>query len=66
MINEQKRQMLEGEAEKRMTGLQTENPDCSFSVVVYDSGIREGEVVVKKEKPSGEITDYVIGSANEH
>ena len=65
MINEQKRQVFEEEAGKRMAVLQADNPDCSFSVVVYDSGIREGEVVVQKEKPRGEITDYVIGSANE-
>lgn len=65
MINERKLQQLEEKAREKLTGLQTKNPDCIFGVVIYDAGNREGEVVIQKEKPGGEITDYVIGSADE-
>ena len=57
--------MFEEEANEKMKDLVLKNPHCIFGVVVYDAGTREGEVVIQKEKPSGEITDYVIGCANE-
>lgn len=66
MINEHKRQQLEAKANAKLADLQEKNPDCNFSVLVYDAGTREGEVVVQKENPEGQITDYVIGSAQEH
>lgn len=65
MINERKRKELEEKAGEKINGLQEKNPNCTFRVVVYESGTREGEVVVQKEKPDGEITDFVIGSAQD-
>lgn len=68
MLNENLRKQLENKAKERMAELAKKSPGCAFSVVVYDesSGTREGEVIIRKEKPFDEIIEIVVGNCRQN